>query len=116
MLKILKAKLEVGKLVYKWRPWAKKIAGAAKVTLGECQVYVFGSVAKGTATGASDVDILIVCREIPKGEKSRGNAKARLEELAGLPLYHPFEIHLATREEAQANPIYRTAIREGILQ
>jgi predicted nucleotidyltransferase len=115
LLNILKAKLEVSKLLHNWLPWTKKIADAAKKTLGECQVYVFGSVAKRTTTGASDVDILIVCRELPKDEKGRGNAKARLEEAAGLPLYHPFEIHLATREEAQANPIYRTAIHEGIL-
>jgi predicted nucleotidyltransferase len=115
LLDILKAKLEVGKLVRNWLPWTKKIAGAARETLGECQVYVFGSVTKGTTTGASDVDILIVCHELPKDEKSRGNAKARLEAEAGLPLYHPFEIHLATIEEAQANPIYRTAIHEGIL-
>jgi len=27
--------------------------------------------------------------------------KAKIEEEAGLPLYHPYEIHLADREEAK---------------
>jgi hypothetical protein len=40
--------------------------------------------------------------------------KARIEEEAGLPLYHPFEIHLATDEEARENPVYRSAIEEGV--
>jgi len=43
-----------------------------------------------------------------------GNLRAEIEEAAGLPLYHPFEIHLATRGEAEANPIYREAINKGM--
>jgi hypothetical protein len=43
---------------------------------------------------------------------------ARIEEKATLPLYHPFEIHLATEREREretkTNQIYRTAIQEGI--
>jgi hypothetical protein len=40
--------------------------------------------------------------------------KARIEEAAGLPLYHPFEIHLATDDEVRENPVYRSAIKEGV--
>jgi len=40
--------------------------------------------------------------------------KAKIEEAAGLPLYHPFEIHLATDEEARYNPVYRSATKEGV--
>ncbi len=114
MLSILKAKLEIRRLAQNWRPWGKKIAKAARVTLGNCQVYVFGSVATGSAAGASDVDILVVCHQLPEDGRSRGDIKAKIEEAAQLPLYHPFEIHLATNREIEANPIYRTAVQEGI--
>jgi predicted nucleotidyltransferase len=60
------------------------------------------------------VDILIISDQLPKKCKDRGNLKANIEEGAGLPLYHPFEIHLATRGEAGENPIYRHAISEGL--
>jgi len=33
---------------------------------------------------------------------------------AHLLLYHPLEMHLATMKEAEANPIYQAAIREGV--
>lgn len=114
MLSILDARLEIGKLARDWRPWGKKIAKAAREILGKCKVHVFGSVAEGSSTGASDVDILIVCGQLPKDCRSRGNIKARIEESAQLPLYHPFEIHFATDEEAETNPVYRTAVQEGI--
>jgi len=48
---------------------------------------------------------LIVADRLLRDFRVRGNLKAEIEEEAGLPLYHPFEIHLATREEAEANPI-----------
>jgi len=46
---------------------------------------VFGSIARGQATAASDVDILIVNNHIPNTCKERGNLKAKIEEEAGLP-------------------------------
>lgn len=50
----------------------------------------------------------------PRDNKGRGNLKAKIEETAGLPLYHHFEIQMIDTEEAKSNPIYRTAIREGV--
>lgn len=114
MLNLLEARLELRKLTRNWRFWSRRIADAAKEAVGSCKVQVFGSVAGGRITGASDVDVLIVCNQLPKDCKGRGDIKAKIEEAAGLPLYHPFEIHLVTEEEAEANPIYRTAIREGV--
>jgi predicted nucleotidyltransferase len=109
-----KVKLELRRIAENYTAWGKKILSAAQRILGPCEAYVFGSYSKGSATGASDVDILIVCGSLPSDCRSRGNIKARLEEDAKLPLYHPFEIHLATEEEARRNPIYLSAIREGI--
>ncbi|MBO3809951.1 MAG: nucleotidyltransferase domain-containing protein, partial [Candidatus Brockarchaeota archaeon] len=105
---------KLNELARNWRFWSQKTAEAAKRLLGPCEVYVFGSVVKGQATGASDIDILIVSNKLPKDCKGRGNLKAKIEEEAGLPLYHPFEIHLATDEEAKENSVYRSAILEGI--
>ena len=115
MLTLLKAKLELRKLAREWRFWSKRISDAANKVLGPCQVYVFGSVIKGLVTGASDVDVLIVGGQIPMDCRGKGNLKAKIEEEAGLPLYHPFQIHLASKEEAEENPIYRSAIHEGIV-
>lgn len=114
MLSLLKARLELGKLARDWRFWCEGIAKAAKEVLGSCEVYVFGSVVGGRVTGASDVDVLIVGNQLPGDCRGRGRLKAKIEEAAGLPLYHPFEIHLATKKEAEENPIYRRVVHEGI--
>jgi len=113
-LDLLEARLRLNEMVKEWRSYAKRVAEAARTLLGTCEVYVFGSVVKGQATGASDVDILIVSDKIPKSCKGKGELKAKIEEEAGLPLYHPFEIHLATDEEARENPVYRSATKEGV--
>jgi len=114
LLKLLEARLKLNEMVKDWKFWSKRIGDAAKSILGQCEVYVFGSVVKGLNVGSSDVDILIVSDNIPERCKERGNLKAHIEEEAGLPLYHPFEIHLATSREAKENPIYRSATTEGI--
>ena len=114
MLTLLKAKVELNKLVRDWRFWCGRIAEAAVAVLGSCEVYVFGSVVEGRATGGSDVDVLIVADRLPRSFRVRGRLKAEIEEKAGLPLYHPFEVHLVTRDEAEGNPIYRGAMDEGV--
>lgn len=114
LLSLLEARLELRKLAQNWRFWSERIAKAAREVLGPCQVYVFGSVVKKRVTGASDVDVLIVGNKLPMDCRGRGNLKAKIEEEARLPLYHPFQIHLATKEEAEESPIYRSAIHEGI--
>jgi len=103
----------MGRLVRDWRFWCEAIAEAAGRVLGSCRVYVFGSVVEGCVTGGSDVDVLIVADGLPRDFRLRSGLKADIEE-AGLPLYHPFEIHLATGEEAEGNPIYREAVNRGV--
>jgi len=114
LLRILGERLKLNQLAREWGFWSRRIAEAARELLGPCEVYVFGSIIKGLVTGASDVDILIVSDQMPKKCRDRGNLKANIEERAGLPLYHLFEIHLATRGEVEENPIYRHAISEGL--
>ncbi len=114
MLTLLRAKVKITQIASQWRFWSGAIAKAANEVLGPCSVYVFGSVAEGLATGGSDVDVLIVADSLLGDFRARGEAIARIEEEAKLPLYHPFQIHLATREEAKVNPIYREAVSKGI--
>lgn len=82
--------------------------------LGHCEVYVFGSFAEGIATGGSDVDVLIVAKGLPNF-RERGEKIAKIEEIANLPLYHPFQIHLATKEEVKASPIEKRSKKEFAL-
>lgn len=93
--------LKMKKIIENWKYWVEKIAATAKEVLGDCEIYVFGSVAEGTWTGGSDVDILIVCSKRIKSNKERGELKALIEEKACLPLFHPFEIHLVSKKEAK---------------
>ena len=114
LLSLLKARIEINKLASEWRYWSEAIAKAAREVIGSCKVSVFGSVVEGHATGGSDVDVLIVADQLPKSFRERGNLKAEIEVKACLPLYHPFEMHLATSEEVRENPIYREAFSKGL--
>jgi len=101
LLEIFRFRMKMRSMVEKWKEFSEKIAKAARKIVGECEVYVFGSVVEGTWTGGSDVDILIVSDNIPKRNKERGEIKAKIEDEACLPPIHPFEIHLVRKEEAQ---------------
>ncbi len=114
MLSLLKARVKISQIARQWRFWSEAIAKAAYEVLGSCNVYVFGSAAEGRVTGGSDVDVLIVADSLPGNFRARGELIAKIEEAANLPLYHPFQIHLATWEEAEVNPIYRESVSRGI--
>jgi len=43
--------MELMKLLKEWKKWSKKIADASREILGECEVFVFGSVVRGEAVG-----------------------------------------------------------------
>ncbi len=111
---LLRSRAEIGRIARRWRFWSRAIAKAAVKVLGPCRVYVFGSVAEGRQTGGSDVDILIVVKDHYLDGRRRGELVAKIEEVAGLPLYHPFEIHLASEETVERNPIYRDAAARGV--
>jgi len=114
LFKLFEARLRLNEMAKDWRSYAMRIAPAARNLRGPSEVYVFGSVVKGLATGASNVDILIVSSQLLRDHKSRGDLKAEIEEKAGLPLHHPLEIHRATDQEAKEIPIYRSATKEGV--
>ncbi|AEC52250.1 hypothetical protein PNA2_1335 [Pyrococcus sp. NA2] len=74
------------------------IKKACNSIFGSCEVYVFGSVLTGKFTAGSDVDLLIKVPRAPKSPRERAELKAKIEELAGLPDYHPFEFHIVDEE------------------
>jgi len=97
-----------------WRVLAERVYKAARMVLGDVEAFIFGSSLKDALTASSDIDILVVAEDLPRYALERGRLKALIEECAGLPPIHPVEIHLATLREAEANPIYREAMRSGI--
>ncbi len=105
---------ERARLVWEWRRWVESIASAVKEVLGSgSKVYVFGSAVRGELTAASDIDILVVSEQAPRSLKERGHVKSLIFEKAGLPLIHPFEIHIVDEEEAE---VYFKHIRKDIVR
>ena len=73
----------------------ERVKGVAE-SMG-CRAYLIGSWAKGKALPASDVDILVVCRELPRRALERGKMKARILEEAGIPDW--WDVHVELVEE-----------------
>ncbi|MEM3712847.1 MAG: nucleotidyltransferase domain-containing protein [Thermoproteota archaeon] len=88
-------------MVKNWRKHVMYIAKVVRSFLPNSKIYVFGSVVKGEHTGGSDVDILIVSKDVPKSNLEKAKIRLRIEELANLPLYHPFEFHIVNKEEGE---------------
>jgi predicted nucleotidyltransferase len=99
--------------VREWKSRVPIIAREFYEVLPDAKVYVFGSAVRGDITAGSDVDILVVSDRLAGGALARARLKVRAEERAGLPEYHPFEIHLVTQSEAR--PFIRRAKRDIVL-
>ncbi len=83
-----------------FRIFLKVIKENAKSLLKDCRVYLFGSVLDEENVGGSDIDVLIVAN-VPKKHMLRAELVATIEEKSGLPLYHPFDLHLIDFEELE---------------
>jgi len=111
MSEIFKLGAERRKIIENWRFYVEKIAEACRELLKDCEVFVFGSVVEERWTGGSDVDVLLISDSTPSSNRERAEIKAKIEEAAGLPLVHPFEIHLVNRSEASW---YRRHIKKAV--
>ncbi len=83
-----------------WRDAARTVAIAAKRLYPSARVYVIGSVAEGTFTAISDLDILVVLPYDPE-PRERLKIKTRILLQAfdhGLPLHYPVDLHIAGPE------------------
>ncbi len=98
MWKILEISKKKGEIIVNFRDFLKTIKKNVKDSLKDSQIYLFGSAIDKNLVGGSDVDILIVAN-VPKKHMLRAELIANIEEKSGLPLYHPFELHLIDFEE-----------------
>jgi len=64
-----------------------------------CRAYLIGSCAKGRAVPSSDVDILVVCKKLPRSMLERGKIKAWILEKAGIPDYEDVHIELVEEKD-----------------
>jgi predicted nucleotidyltransferase len=86
------------------RDWRTRVPGIAQAfhdLLPDAEVYLIGSAVRGNMVGGSDVDLLVISDRVPKGALDRSKLKVEVEDMAGLPDYHPFQFHLVTRGEAR---------------
>ena len=77
--------------------YAKLIKDA--VNLEDVEVGVFGSVLEDEHTMASDIDVLIISDDVPKGLDDRAKILSRINKMLGY--FHPFELHLVTKKESE---------------
>jgi len=99
MEKYIDVLIERAKIIKEWNAYMPRIRKAIKTLMPDAQVYIFGSIVKGSAVSGSDIDVLIVSKNMPKSNIKRAEIKIKIEELSKLPWYHPFELHLADEKE-----------------
>lgn len=80
-----------------WKHYATLIKDA--VNLENVEVVVFGSVLEEEHTMASDIDVLIISDDVPKGLDERARILCEISKMLGY--LHPFELHLVTRKESE---------------
>lgn len=98
MSKLLEMMQKTSEMIKNYKKYLKKINRNIKIVLKDSNVYLFGSIIEGNLVAASDIDILIIA-SVPKSHLQRAEIIAKIEENAGLPLYHPFEFHLLSQKE-----------------
>ena len=87
-------------MIENFKKYLKDINEGIKKNLEDAEVFIFGSTLEGKVVVASDIDILIIA-DVPKNHLKRAEILAKIEEEAKLPLVHPFEFHLLTKEELE---------------
>ena len=93
---------ERAKILRDREKWIKRIKEAAEEVLPDIVgIYLFGSAVTGDLVASSDIDLLIVARNLPKSLVSKSELKGKIVEKSGLPMAHPFEIHLVDESEAE---------------
>ncbi|HII61353.1 TPA: nucleotidyltransferase [Pyrococcus horikoshii] len=100
--KVLETAIERGRkrclMIKSYHFYLLSIRRACEKVFDSCEVCVFGSVLTGKFTLESDVDLLIKVPNPPKSLQERAKVEAKIEELAGLPDYHPFKFHIVDEE------------------
>lgn len=108
------------------RSLAERYAQLAKEHLGEnlVSIALFGSVARSEATTKSDIDLLIVCKDLPKGmfkrhallEPIREKLQSELERLWKQGIYADFTELVYTKDEADKfRWVYLDMLEDAVL-
>ena len=111
---MLDESLSIHKLLENWKDIVKALTNSAKEILGDAEVVPFGSIVEGKATATSDLDILVIVNDLPRSALNRAQIISKIEEATGLPPIHPIQIHLATWQEAETNPIYKEVLAKRL--
>jgi len=100
---VIKIQAERLKELLKWREYLPHLVNAVRKILGEeAEIYVIGSAIEGRLTVDSDIDVVVITREVPKSGLKRAQILSEIwreMEKRGVPWWYPFEIHLMTQEE-----------------
>lgn len=94
---LMEIKKENEKYFKNFKYYARLIKKIAGKELGEVEVFVFGSIVKGAHTPASDIDVLVVSRNMPRKMIDRAKIKAKIFKRIGI--FAPFEIHMVDEKE-----------------
>ncbi|UXD22677.1 DNA polymerase [Ignicoccus pacificus DSM 13166] len=78
---------------------AERVAETCLDLCEDCEVYVIGSVARGTATALSDLDVLVV---VPRKCEPRALKKKVLRKVIwNIPYDYPLNLHIVQKGEEE---------------
>lgn len=80
--------------------YCKQIKKISEELLGSCRVLVFGSVVKGSWSGLSDIDVLIISEKLSRNWEE--NRVLRTKIKSKLDPFSPFQLHLATPQDYES--------------
>jgi len=80
-----------------YKTYLRTIKDVCLKELKEAKIYLFGSFAEGKHLPSSDIDVLIVSKNMPKNVSERSKIKVKVWKKIGV--FSPFELHLVNGEE-----------------
>ena len=80
-------------MLVEWVRLAREAARVVREVYPGARVYVAGSVARGEAIAASDIDLVVVLDHEPSPREA-AEVIALVWERLGLPPHHPLEVHV----------------------
>ncbi len=82
-----------------WRNWIDRVVNGVLDVLGEAEIYLVGSVARGQIHRANDVDVMVFAKDLPE-EKEK--VVRKVCERAEISPEHPVHLHILSKGEKEA--------------